>query len=600
MASIQGVYIALFGRPADPIGLSFFNQATNNGANLTAIGDLASTPEYQTRFTGQTNVQIVNSIYQSLFNRPADLAGLTFFANALATGTFNINNIAIAIFDGAQGSDVTIRDLKVAAASSFTAAIDTSAEVLGYQGTAAAESGRQFITSVTTTAPSEAQVTAAVAAAVQAGAGGGAVATFTLTPGLDFADAAGSFRNGTATTSGTPTDFKFTNGAETVNATTASLVVVGGGDALIDGSTTDQDVLNVVLNGNTSLNTVTNIEKIAITANAAGGAIDFTNVTGAQTVVITGAPTSALTLGTVTNTGITTVDASGMTSAVNGVSVDFSASTTVVARSLTGGLAGDTLTGGAGADTISGGGGVDILSGGAGADTLSGGAGGDTLNGGTGNDTLNGDAGDDTLNGDLGNDVINGGAGVDTIASGGGTDTISGNAGNDLITLTGGAGNSETLKFEAAASDNGSDQISGFAGGTIASGGDVMNFSAFLGATATFAGTVAGATVAPAGIGYTAAAGENVIVIETDAALDTDGTAGLSLAELTASTLKIGNSAKAVILYDAGADTGDAAAGADTVAYYVTTDINGAYASLSVVGTYDLLNASTLVSANFA
>ncbi len=47
MATIQGVYMALFGRPADPLGLAFFNSATNNGANLTAIGDLAATAEYQ-------------------------------------------------------------------------------------------------------------------------------------------------------------------------------------------------------------------------------------------------------------------------------------------------------------------------------------------------------------------------------------------------------------------------------------------------------------------------------------------------------------------------------------------------------------------------
>ncbi len=41
MATIQGVYVALFGRPADPTGLSFFNAATSNGANLNAIGNLA-------------------------------------------------------------------------------------------------------------------------------------------------------------------------------------------------------------------------------------------------------------------------------------------------------------------------------------------------------------------------------------------------------------------------------------------------------------------------------------------------------------------------------------------------------------------------------
>lgn len=165
MASIQGVYLALFGRPADPLGLAFFNSATNNGANLTAIGDLSASAEYQTRFTGQSNTQIITSIYRSLFNRDPDLAGLTFFATALANKTLTINNIAIAIFDGAQGSDVTIRDLKVAAANSFTSAIDTVAEINGYAGTNAAASGAAFIATVTTTAPTQAQIDAAVATA---------------------------------------------------------------------------------------------------------------------------------------------------------------------------------------------------------------------------------------------------------------------------------------------------------------------------------------------------------------------------------------------------------------------------------------------------
>ncbi len=190
MASIQGVYLALFGRPADPLGLSFFNTATSNGANLTAIGDLASTAEYQDRFKGQSNSQIITSIYQSLFNREPDLAGLTFFADALANKTLTINNIAIAIFDGAKGDDVKIRDLKVDAADAFTKAIDTVAEINGYNGNAALASARAFIDGVKTDAPSADQITTAVNTAVAAGAGGAGTAglTFTLTDKTDNFD----------------------------------------------------------------------------------------------------------------------------------------------------------------------------------------------------------------------------------------------------------------------------------------------------------------------------------------------------------------------------------------------------------------------------
>ena len=120
MATIQGVYLALFGRPADPAGLAFFNGVTNNGANLAGIGPLQSAKEYTDRFAGFNNNTIINSIYQSLFNRDAEPAGLAFFVDALNKGTLTINNIAIAILDGAQGTDKTVLDNKLTSADLFT------------------------------------------------------------------------------------------------------------------------------------------------------------------------------------------------------------------------------------------------------------------------------------------------------------------------------------------------------------------------------------------------------------------------------------------------------------------------------------------------
>lgn len=151
MASIQGIYIALFGRPADPAGLAFFNTATKNGADLGAIGNLAGTAEYQSRFAGQTNEQIVNSIYQSLFGRAGEASGVSFWVSQLQSGRFNINNIAIAILDGAQGNDLTLVNAKIAAANIFTTRLDLPAEISAYVGNTAAGIGRDYISSITTT-----------------------------------------------------------------------------------------------------------------------------------------------------------------------------------------------------------------------------------------------------------------------------------------------------------------------------------------------------------------------------------------------------------------------------------------------------------------
>lgn len=156
MATIQGIYVALFGRPADPAGLAFFNEATNNGADLTAIGDLASTAEYQDRFTGMSNTEIVNSIYQSLFERDGEPAGVDFWVEQLESGALNINTIAIAILDGAQGDDLATVNAKIAAANIFTARLDLDEEVEAYVGDDAAQVGRDFINGVNTSTPGDA------------------------------------------------------------------------------------------------------------------------------------------------------------------------------------------------------------------------------------------------------------------------------------------------------------------------------------------------------------------------------------------------------------------------------------------------------------
>lgn len=166
MISIQGIYVALFGRPADPAGLAFFNTATGNGADLTQIGDLASTAEYQTRFSSKSNSEIITAIYQSLFDRDPETDGLNFFSGALTSGSLNINNIAIAILNGAQNADKTLVDKKIAAADLFTSAIDTPSEVAAYSGSASATKGIAFVDAVSATS---AVVDAAAAQAAVSG-----------------------------------------------------------------------------------------------------------------------------------------------------------------------------------------------------------------------------------------------------------------------------------------------------------------------------------------------------------------------------------------------------------------------------------------------
>jgi len=237
MASIQGVYVALFGRPADPTGLAYFNAATNNGANLTAIGDLASTQEYKDLVGTKNFAQVVNDIYQRLFDRDAESEGLNFFVNALNNGTLNINNVAIAILDGAQGADKTRADIKITAANQFTAQLDTPLEIDAYKGNTAAATARTWLDGVTT-----AQTDAQVKAAVEQIAAG---ATITLTAGVDEVSSAGA------------AGFISTVFNDTINATTAGFW--SSTDKLDGGVGTD--TLNATIAADVTINGTTGVLK---------------------------------------------------------------------------------------------------------------------------------------------------------------------------------------------------------------------------------------------------------------------------------------------------------------------------------------------------
>ncbi|KQZ60478.1 hypothetical protein ASD54_23080 [Rhizobium sp. Root149] len=289
MATIQGVYVALFGRPADPTGLAYFNTVTNNGANLTAIGNLASTSEYQARFTGLNNVQIINSIYQSLFGRDADLTGLNFFSNALANGSLNINNIAIAILDGAQGNDRTVSNNKIAAADLYTKALDTGSEVVAYSGLAAAAQGRAFVTGVSTTVPTAAAVDTAVAAMVTASTNGG-----TGTVGVTLTLAAGADTIGPNTTTDAT---KTTAGNDTLRAVAAG--DLGTSDSIDGGAGTDTlNATMAVTAGASVAAVIKNVENINLTYGTLAGGVTFNanDVSGAQKIQIIDAVTTGQTL----------------------------------------------------------------------------------------------------------------------------------------------------------------------------------------------------------------------------------------------------------------------------------------------------------------
>lgn len=154
--AIQKLYVAYFNRPADYEGLAFWEKVlVGNGGNLAFVSStFAKSNEYQQQIAGKSYFQIVNQIYQNLFNRDADVTGLEFWAARLREGTFTVDQIVKVIADNASDTDAkdkTIYANKVAAATAFTAELNTAAEIIGYSGDKANAAAKVWLSGVSTT-----------------------------------------------------------------------------------------------------------------------------------------------------------------------------------------------------------------------------------------------------------------------------------------------------------------------------------------------------------------------------------------------------------------------------------------------------------------
>ncbi len=160
----------------------------------------------------------------------------------------------------------------------------------------------------------------------------------------------------------TVVDFKFTSANEIVDRSTLTADAGTNAKTLIDGSTADNDVLNlaltaapVALGANFAMQ---NIGTLNIAAqNSATMTVNLTGakISGLKTIIVSGSPTADVK----ENTGVSTIDASGLTNAGAVFTVNASAATKCL--TIIGGAAADKITGGSGADVLTGNGASDTF-----------------------------------------------------------------------------------------------------------------------------------------------------------------------------------------------------------------------------------------------
>lgn len=270
---VQQFYIGYYGRPADPVGLAYWQ--TQDEA--TALKGFSESAEFTNQFTGLSASQQVTKVYGNLLGRAPDAPGLLYWAGELTAGRETIGSLVLSMLKNALGKDVTTIEDRVTYSTSFTAALNTAEEINAYAGTAATQAARDALLKVVATAVGDhtalnaetAKIDATIATIVSGG-GSNPGKTFPLTVNTD--NIAGTSGNDTINAA-----YDTANKSGTFN----SLDVINGGAGT--------DTLNIEY-GQTINGTITSVEKVfykgVMTADGGTGAalntVDASKVGGLE------------------------------------------------------------------------------------------------------------------------------------------------------------------------------------------------------------------------------------------------------------------------------------------------------------------------------
>lgn len=121
---IQQIYVGLLGRAADKAGLDYW--AAEIAGGVLSIEQLRANivneqPEYAAGQGSMTRAQAVADLYENLFNRQPDDAGLEYWVNG-GGASVNIDQLVLALIDGAAAADQLVLDNKTEVAEYYTAA----------------------------------------------------------------------------------------------------------------------------------------------------------------------------------------------------------------------------------------------------------------------------------------------------------------------------------------------------------------------------------------------------------------------------------------------------------------------------------------------
>ena len=127
--TVQKIYIAFYQRPADPAGLKYWADRIDvaGGDASAVVAAFANSPEAVALYgtiDATTIGSVVDKIYMALFNKAPDAAGKQFYVDGFNAGTFTPGTIALNVLNGAMGDDAVAVNNKAQVANSFTQQVD--------------------------------------------------------------------------------------------------------------------------------------------------------------------------------------------------------------------------------------------------------------------------------------------------------------------------------------------------------------------------------------------------------------------------------------------------------------------------------------------
>lgn len=390
---VQSLYVAYFGRPAEQAGLTYWTAQADATVDQVSAA-FAQQTEYTSVYGNLSRAQTIDTLYQNLFGRSAESNELTYWLNS---NDITVDRLALALVNGATGTDRLLLDGKVQYASAVTTQFGqngTVDQVNGaYDTTVAAQGNANVVTYYTTAATNAINTT-------------------------KFAINGDAFQNGNGVAA---SDASVANNlANFFSTSSASLAATNAGNA------------TVALPGTSAVT--------ALTVNGTVG--DATGGTaGPSTLTFTEALATGETAQTLTTLNLGLSNSAVAPTATNIVANGIDSLTSINGSSSSAALTIDTTDGAAGSAAVSSLINLTSLQGGSGNDTLTAStaaAAGTTVaaltvDGGAGNDTIVGTVGLSalTLNGGAGNDTIT----ANVIATSAANLVVNAGDGNDTVTI---------------------------------------------------------------------------------------------------------------------------------------------------------------------